>query len=101
MKRAFFAPALLAFVVLAVNAAPAAMTKPKVPDKPLPSETAFVQQVTSDLNSRFPTPADAEKGGYFRYNNEDDTGAISYANLRWDSAVDPSHPQPSQTLVRR
>lgn len=88
MKRALLALAFLAFV----GAAP----QPKLPGKPLPSEVAFVQQVTADLNSRFPTPADAEKAGYFRYNNEDKTGAISYANLQWNSAADPAHPQPSQ-----
>jgi len=60
--------------------------------KPSPAEAPFVQRVTADLNSRFATPAQAEKAGYFRYNNEDSTGAISYANLHWDS----SDEQPSQ-----
>ena len=35
--------------------------------------------------------ADAEKAGYFRFGNEDSSGAISYANLQWQSA-DPQHP---------
>jgi len=97
MKRAFLALTLFAFGALAFNSSAfGAMAKPKLSDKPLPSEVAFVQQVTKDLNARFPTPADAEKGGYFRYNNEDHTGAISYANLAWNSAKDPAHPQPSQ-----
>jgi|SRR5579884_126231 len=99
MKRAVFALTLLAFGAFSFNAATLAATgaaKPKLPDKPLAAETAFVQQVTADLNKRFPTPADAEKAGYFRYNNEDKTGAISYANLKWNSAQDPSNPQPSQ-----
>jgi hypothetical protein len=41
--------------------------------------------------TRFPTAADAEKAGYFRFGNEDSSGAISYANLQWQSA-DPQHP---------
>ncbi len=98
MKRALFAITFLAFSAIAASgySALAAPMKPKLPDKPLPSEVAFVQQVTTDLNARFATPADAEKAGYFRYNNEDKTGAISYANTQWNSAADPAHPQPSQ-----
>lgn len=98
MKRALFALILLAFgsVAGSGSSALAAAMKPKLPDKPLPAETAFVQSATKELNARFATPAQAEKAGYFRYNNEDDTGAISYANLHWNSAADPAHPQPSQ-----
>jgi hypothetical protein len=44
-----------------------------------------------DLTKRFPTTAAAEKAGFKRYTNEDDTGAISYANQQWSSA-DPKHP---------
>jgi hypothetical protein len=98
MKRALFALTFVAFSALAATgcSALAAATKPKLPDKPLRSEVAFVQSVTKDLNARFATPADAEKAGYFRYNNEDKTGAISYANNQWNSAADPAHPLPSQ-----
>lgn len=55
------------------------------------SEKAFVATIQADLMSRFATAADAEKAGYVRYTNEDDTGAISYANLHWQSA-DIKHP---------
>jgi hypothetical protein len=55
------------------------------------SEKAFVAAIQSDLMQRFPTAADAEKAGYVRYTNEDDTGAISYANRHWQS-VDIRHP---------
>jgi hypothetical protein len=41
--------------------------------------------------NRFPAAADAIKAGYFRYTAVDDTGAISYANLQWNSS-DPQHP---------
>jgi hypothetical protein len=54
-------------------------------------EAIFVGSIQKDLNARFSTPADAEKAGYFRYTNEDNTGAISYANLNWQS-TDPQHP---------
>lgn len=97
MKRALFALTFAALTaVAAAGSALAAPTAPKLPDKPLASEMPFVAKVTKDLNARFPTPADAEKAGYFRFNNEDKTGAISYANDNWNSAADPSNPQPSQ-----
>jgi hypothetical protein len=55
------------------------------------SEKAFVASIQDDLMKRFPTAADAEKAGYFRYTSVDDTGAISYTNLAWTSA-DSKHP---------
>ena len=58
---------------------------------PTPSEAAFVKAMQMDVTRRFATPADAEAAGYFRYTNEDDTGAISYANLQWSSS-DVHHP---------
>ena len=55
------------------------------------SEQQFVASIQADLMKRFPTAADAEKAGYVRYTNEDDTGAISYANMQWQS-MDIQHP---------
>ncbi len=55
------------------------------------SENAFVGAMAADLIKRYPTASDAEKAGYVRYTSEDDTGAISYANLQWQSA-DIRHP---------
>jgi hypothetical protein len=55
------------------------------------SENAFVASMQADLTKRFPTAADAEKAGYVRYTNPDDTGAISYANQQWQS-TDVHHP---------
>jgi hypothetical protein len=55
------------------------------------SEKAFVASIQADLMKRFPTAADAEKAGYVRYSNEDDSGAISYANFHWVSK-DIRHP---------
>lgn len=54
------------------------------------SETTFVQNVTRDLNARFPHASDAIAAGYVRYTAPDDTGAISYANRQWKA--DPTHP---------
>jgi hypothetical protein len=55
------------------------------------SESAFVKSIQADLNARYPTAADAEKAGYVRYTAEDETGAISYANMQWQSN-DDRHP---------
>jgi len=55
------------------------------------TETSFVKSLQADLMKRFATAADAEKAGYVRYTNEDETGAISYANFRWASS-DSKHP---------
>ena len=64
---------------------------PSLSPVPQGTEVAFVQQIQKDLTARFPTPADAVNAGYFRYGNEDEDGAISYANLQWQSG-DPQHP---------
>jgi hypothetical protein len=58
---------------------------PSLSPVPQGTEVAFVQMIQKDLTARFPTPADAVKAGYFRYTNEDEDGAISYANLQWQS----------------
>jgi hypothetical protein len=78
--------AALAFTSCAAIAADTTLSP-----KPQGAEVAFVSNVSKDLNARFATPADAERAGYFRYTNEDKTGAISYANLQWQSS-DPQHP---------
>jgi len=77
--------------VAALAATPAMAPKATPQPKPQGAEVAFVSAIQKDLNARFPTPADAEKAGYFRYTNEDKTGSISYANLQWQSD-DPQHP---------
>lgn len=84
-----------AFAIVAPTTLPgfAATPSPAPSLSPIPqgTEVAFVQTIQKDLNARFPTPADAIKAGYFRYGNEDEDGAISYANLQWQSK-DPKHP---------
>jgi hypothetical protein len=84
--------ALLALTMTsAIAATPSPSPAPKLSPFPQGTEIAFVQGIQKDLMARFPTPADAIKAGYFRYGNEDEDGAISYANLQWQSA-DPQHP---------
>jgi hypothetical protein len=84
-----------AIVALTSVAAYAAAPSPKATLSPIPQggEVAFVQSIQKDLMARFPTPADAERAGYFRFGNEDEDGAISYANLHWQSG---SPKEPSQ-----
>lgn len=72
---------LCAVVLLAATPAPTVTLSPM----PQGTEVQFVQSIQKDLNARFPTPAAAIRGGYFRYGNEDEDGAISYANLHWQS----------------
>jgi hypothetical protein len=89
MKR--FLYALLAAIVLGSSVASADEAPTKKAAALSPSEKAFVAGIQSDLMARFATTAQAEAAGYFRYTNEDSTGAISYANLQWSSS-DPKHP---------
>jgi len=78
-----------ALAIIAAGTMLGAASKP--PDKPVGAEVQFVHSIQLDLMHRFPTGADAEKAGYVRFTNEDNTGAISYANRNWQSA-DPRHP---------
>ena len=82
--------ALLA-ALFALPAGVALADEEKAVPTPNPGEAAFVARIQADLNKRFPTTADAERAGYLRYTNEDDTGAISYANRVWTSS-DAAHP---------
>ncbi len=86
---------VVSIFVLAAIPAFAAAPAPTATLSPMPqgSEVAFVKSIQKDLMARFPTPADAVKAGYFRYGNEDEDGAISYANLQWQSG---NPQQPSQ-----
>ncbi len=87
--------AVAAALFCTTGTAIAATPAPKATLSPMPqgTETAFIVSIQKDLNSRFATPQAAEQAGYFRYGNEDSTGAISYANLKWSSG---SPQEPSQ-----
>jgi hypothetical protein len=65
--------------------------KASLSPKPQGAEVAFVSHIQHALMARYAKPADAERAGYFRYTNEDNSGAISYANLHWTSG-DWDHP---------
>ncbi|MEA2690312.1 MAG: hypothetical protein QOD51_2919 [Candidatus Eremiobacteraeota bacterium] len=85
----------LAFVPFAARAADAPASPAAAPTaapSPSASETAFLKKVMTDLPKLYPNPAAANKAGYVRYTNEDETGAISYANAKaWDT-TDPDVP---------
>ncbi|MDQ2679437.1 MAG: hypothetical protein M3Y21_00210 [Candidatus Eremiobacteraeota bacterium] len=87
-----FQRALSLFIAFAFVGSASALAAPaKLSDKPIGAEVQFVQSIQKDLTARFPTAAAATAAGYTRYTNEDNTGAISYANLHWSSS-DPKHP---------
>lgn len=85
MKRSL---ASLSFFVLLVAPLSAAE---KLSGKPTAAEQPFVAAVSADLGARFATPDAARRAGYVRFTDEDNTGAISYANRQWTSS-DPQHP---------
>jgi hypothetical protein len=62
------------------------------PSPPLSAdEQKFVTRVTADLRKRFASRFAASAAGYVRFNEEDETGAISWVNVNnWKS--DPEHP---------
>ncbi len=84
MKHRIVAIAALAAFLIAGSGAFAAT---KLSPQPQGAEVAFITAIQKDLNARFPNPAAAEAAGYFRYTNEDNTGAISYANTQWTSDI--------------
>jgi hypothetical protein len=93
--RAFFFCAALA---LAPSLAGAQMAMPMATAPPTqapitPAEQSFYDQASTTLQKLYPNPAAAEKAGYFRFNNEDRSGAISYENPKYFETPDVSHPQ--------
>ena len=78
-------------MLFTVAAMPTASPAPTAAPAESSSEQAFVASVTSDLQGRFATTAQASAAGYFRYTGEDQTGAISWVNTSyWQS--DETHP---------
>jgi hypothetical protein len=87
---------LLALVLVlapfAARAADSPAPAPTAAPSPNAAEAAFLKKVMASLPLRYPTPQSAMKAGYVRYTNEDETGAISYANIKaWDT-TDPDVP---------
>ena len=82
-------------VTYAASPTPAATPTAKSSPTPAPpasaAESQFVSAVTKDLQSRYATTAAATAAGYFRYTDEDETGAISWVNTGYFKS-DPQHP---------
>ena len=71
---------------------PSAMPAPTAAPAASAAEAAFLARIMRELPERYPTPQRAIAAGYVRFTNEDDTGAISYVNVRaWDT-TDPDVP---------
>ena len=82
----------LALAPCAAAAADAPAAPPTAAPSPSVAEAAFLKKVMTDLPKRYPTTQSATKAGYVRYTNEDETGAISYVNIKaWDT-TDPDVP---------
>jgi len=83
-----------ALFIPAPGVAQMAMPTPAPNTAPLnATEQAFYQRASATLQHRYPNPAAAENAGYFRYTNEDRTGAISYENPHYFNTPELEHPQ--------
>jgi hypothetical protein len=90
-------PHLIA-LALALAAAPLAAGLPTTAaaapaQAPLtPVEQRFYATASRETHARYATEAAAEKAGYFRYTNEDESGAVSYINPAYADSPDAAHP---------
>lgn len=90
---------VLAAGALALRPSPAgaqgmSMPTPAPQTAPLnAAEQRFYDSASATLRGLYPNPAAAEKAGYFRFSNEDNTGAISYINTKYFNTPDAAHPQ--------
>ncbi|MDB5071165.1 MAG: hypothetical protein JWM87_2276 [Candidatus Eremiobacteraeota bacterium] len=84
--------ALAPFAVSAADAPATPAAAPTAAPSPTASETVFLKKIMADLPKRYPNPEAANKAGYVRYTNEDETGAISYANTKAWNTTDPQVP---------
>jgi hypothetical protein len=87
-----------AALALVPSIAAAQMTMPMAPPPPpqapmTPAEQSFYDQASATLQKLYPNPAAAAKAGYYRFNNEDRSGAISYENPKYFETPDVAHPQ--------
>lgn len=88
--HAFALAACLSLAAVSPLASNAAATKAP-PDTPTAAEQPFVTQATQKLQQMYGTTAQASTAGYYRFTNEDNTGAISWVNTKyWTS--DETHP---------
>ena len=71
---------------------PARDAAPTAAPAPSAAEAAFLAKIMRDLPARYPTRSRAIAAGYVRFTNEDDTGAISYVNVKAWNTIDPDVP---------
>ena len=64
----------------------------KLSPVPGPAEQPFIVKLQSDIPARYGTLKAASAAGYFQYTGEDNTGAISYVNLKVADALDLDTP---------
>jgi hypothetical protein len=69
-----------------------AASPPKMSPIPTAAEQPFIAKIQHDIPARFATIAAAQKAGFFQYTGEDNTGAISYVNLKVWNSVDLEMP---------
>jgi hypothetical protein len=69
-----------------------AASPPKMSPIPTAAEAPFITKIQHDIPLRYPNVAAAQKAGYFQYTGEDNTGAISYVNLKVWNSIDPEVP---------
>jgi hypothetical protein len=89
---------LCAALAIAPSVAGAQMAMPMATAPPTqapitPAEQTFYTSASATVGKLYPNPAAAEKAGYFRFNNEDRSGAISYENPKYFDSPDAGHPQ--------
>ena len=77
---------------MASKAAATPAPAPTPAPSPNAAEATFLKRVMTELPKRYPTTQSAIKAGYVRYTNEDETGAISYANPAHFNTTDADAP---------
>lgn len=98
MRALLLAAALLAAPAVAgaqmMTPAPMAMPATAPTQAPMTAaEQTFYTTASAAVTKLYPNPAAAEKAGYFRFNNEDKSGAISWENPKYFDSPDAGHPQ--------
>ena len=96
-RRTVLSLVALAAIAPSAAAAQSTMSMPmpapaKMAPLPTAAEQPFIAKIQHDVPARFASVAAAEKAGYFQYTGEDNTGAISYVNLKVWNSIDVDVP---------
>ncbi|MBV8151479.1 MAG: hypothetical protein JO101_08250 [Candidatus Eremiobacteraeota bacterium] len=95
MRRRHFVIAQFAATLVAARAVPALAqmgeSESMKSGKPLPTEQRFVNDASRFVTSHYPSTAAAKKAGFIQFTAEDKTGALSWADQKWNS-TDAQHP---------